>query len=144
MMPARDLYHNVVRTALEKDGWIITHDPYRLKLVGNKNLFIDLGAERLIGAEKGLEKIAIEIKSFRSASDMKDLEEALGQFVLYEHLLARYEPARKLYLAVSDEVGKSVFEEEAGTVLIDDNVIRLFTFNIKEEVIVKWIPQISI
>lgn len=85
-MPARDYYHNVVRNSIEKDGWVITHDPYRLKLKRGKNLFIDLGAERLVAAEKGSEKIAIEIKSFRSASDMKDLEEALGQFVLYEHL----------------------------------------------------------
>ena len=23
-MPAKDVYHNVVRTALEKDGWVIT------------------------------------------------------------------------------------------------------------------------
>ena len=25
---AKDLYHNVVKKALEDDGWIITHDPY--------------------------------------------------------------------------------------------------------------------
>jgi hypothetical protein len=139
-MPARDFYHDVVKTALQKDGWTITHDPYRLKLTRGKNLFVDLGAERLIAAEKGRAKIAIEIKSFRSASEMKDLEEALGQFVLYEHLLTRYEPDRKLYLAVPDEVRQSVFEEEAGTVIIEDKIIRLFTFNPTEEVIVKWIP----
>jgi methyl coenzyme M reductase subunit C-like uncharacterized protein (methanogenesis marker protein 7) len=99
-----------------------------------------LGAERLIAAEKGLEKIAIEIKSFRSASEIKDLEEALGQFVLYEHLLTRYEPERKLYLAVPENVRESVFEEEAGQVLIEDRIIRLFTFNITQQEIVKWIP----
>ncbi|MGK7918680.1 MAG: element excision factor XisH family protein [Trichodesmium sp.] len=57
-MPARDYYHNTVKSALQKDGWTITHDPYRLKLARGKNLFVDLGAERLIAAEKGLEKIA--------------------------------------------------------------------------------------
>jgi hypothetical protein len=139
-MPARDYYHDVVRNAIQKDGWTITHDPYRLKLARGKNLFVDLGAERLIAAEKGLEKIAIEIKSFRSASEIKDLEEALGQFVLYEHLLTRYEPERKLYLAVPENVRESVFEEEAGQVLIEDKIIRLFTFNITQQEIVKWIP----
>jgi Rad3-related DNA helicase len=139
-MPARDIYHNNAKNALIKDGWTITHDPYHLKLTRGKNLFIDLGAERLIAAEKGLEKIAIEVKSFRSQSEMKDLEDAVGQFVLYEHLLTRYDPSRKLYLAVPDEVRQSVFEEEAGTVLIEDAVIRLFTFNPTQEVIVKWIP----
>ncbi len=138
-MPARDYYHDTVKVAIQKDGWTITHDPYRLKLSRGKNLFVDLGAERLIAAEKGLEKIAIEVKSFRSASEIKDLEQALGQFVLYEHLLNRYEPDRKLYLAVSEQVRQSVFEEEAGTVLIEDRILRLFSFNPTEEVIVKWI-----
>lgn len=139
-MPVRDYYHDVVRNALEKDGWTITHDPYRLKLARKKNLYIDLGAERLIAAEKGVRKIAVEIKSFRSVSEMKDLEEAVGQFVLYEHLLTRYEPKRKLYLAVPEDVRESVFEEEAGLVLIEDKIIRLFTFDSNQEEIIKWIP----
>ncbi len=139
-MPVRDYYHDIVRNALEKDGWIITHDPYRIKLARKKNLYIDLGAERLIAAEKGVRKIAVEVKSFRSASEMKDLEEAVGQFVLYEHLLARYEPERKLYLAVPEDVRESVFEEEAGLVLIEDKIIRLFTFDFNQEEVIKWIP----
>ncbi len=27
---AKDLYHDNLRRALEKDGWLITHDPYEL------------------------------------------------------------------------------------------------------------------
>lgn len=30
-MPARDLYHDAVKHALNKDGWAITHDPLRLR-----------------------------------------------------------------------------------------------------------------
>lgn len=92
IMPARDLYHDAVKNALVKDGWTITHDPIRLRLRRGKNLFVDLGAERLLAAEKGTEKIAVEIKSFVRASDMKDLEDAVGQFVLYAHLMQRYYP----------------------------------------------------
>lgn len=140
-MPAKDLYHNHVKNALQKDGWIITHDPYHLKLSRGKHLYVDMGAEKLIAAEKGLEQIAIEVKSFRSPSDMKDLEGAVGQFVLYEHLLTRYDPNRTLYLAVPEEVCTAVFEAEAGSVLIEDHVIRLLTFNPTEETIIQWIPQ---
>jgi XisH protein len=137
-MPVRDYYHEVVCNALQKDGWTITHDPYRLKLARKKNLYIDLGAEQLIGAEKDIQKIAVEIKSFRRASEMKDLEEAVGQFVLYDRLLKRYEPERTLYLAVPDSVRESVFEEEAGQVLIEDEIIRLFTFDVDKKEVVKW------
>jgi hypothetical protein len=117
-MPAKDIYHQTVKIALVKDGWTITHDPYRIRLARGKNLFVDLGAERLIAADRGTEKIAVEIKSFTRASDMKDLEDALGQFVLYARLLIRYSPERTLYLAVTEEIRKTVFEEEAGQILM--------------------------
>lgn len=91
-MPARDIYHETAKNALIKDGWKITHDPLRIRLARGKNLFVDLGAERLLAAERGVEKIAVEVKSFTQPSDMKALEEAVGQFVLYARLLKRYYP----------------------------------------------------
>jgi hypothetical protein len=71
---------------------------------------------------------------------MKDLEEALGQFVLYCQLLKRYEPERTLHLAVTDSIRKTVFDEEAGAILLEDGLVRLVTFDPVEEVIVRWIP----
>jgi XisH protein len=47
---ARDKFHSEVRLALEKEGWIITHDPYKI-MIGRRRGYIDLGAE-IIGAEK--------------------------------------------------------------------------------------------
>jgi hypothetical protein len=92
-MPAKDIYHDVVRNALLKDGWTITHDPFTLT-VGQKDVFVDFGAERLLAAERGQEKIAVEIKSFVGASDIRDLELAVGQYALYRSLLRRLEPDR--------------------------------------------------
>jgi len=138
-MPAKDIYHDTVKAALIKDGWTITHDPLTIRLT-RKKLYVDLGAERLIAAQRDTERIAVEVKSFTRASDMKDLEDALGQFVLYTHLLARYDPERRLYLAVTDSVYESVFEEEVGEILLQDGVIRLITFNPEQEAIIQWIP----
>jgi XisH protein len=139
-MPARDFYHATVRTALVKAGWTITHDPLRLRLRRGKNLFVDLGAEQLIGATQGTTQIAVEIKSFRSASDMKDLEEALGQFILYRQLMARHMPDRRLYLAIPATIQRTVFEEEAGQVLLEDGLVQLLVFDPDQEEIVQWIP----
>jgi hypothetical protein len=138
-MPARDIYHQTVKNALIKEGWKITHDPLRIRLARGRNLFVDLGAERLLAAERDAEKIAVEVKSFTRPSNMKDLEEALGQFVLYSRLLKRYYPDYTLYLAVSEKTRKTVFEEEAGQTLIEDGIIRLFSFDPTLEVIVQWI-----
>lgn len=137
-MPAKDIFHDCVKNALIKADWTITHDPFRIRLT-RKNLFVDLGAERLIAADRGTEKIAVEIKSFTRASDIRDLEDALGQFILYERLLLRYDPERTLYLAVTDSVYRTVFEEEAGQILLEDQLIRLFTFDPDQEVINQWI-----
>lgn len=108
-MPAKDIYHDIVREALEKAGWTITHDPYFIRL-GKRRGFIDLGAE-IIGAEKGLEKIAVEIKSFLGASDVDEFEDALGQFLVYKTALEVKEPSRILYLAMPSDFYKSLFDD---------------------------------
>ncbi|MDQ2686416.1 MAG: fatty-acid oxidation protein subunit alpha [Armatimonadota bacterium] len=139
-MPARDAYHDAVRNALVKDGWTITADPLRLRLRGGRRLFVDLGAERLLAAERGTEKIAVEVKGFGRPSEMADLEGAVGQYVLYARLLARQDAERTLYLAIPERARRSVFEEEAGQVLLEDGIVRLFSFDPELEVIVQWTP----
>lgn len=136
-MPAADVYHNVVKNALIKDGWTITHDPYTLTF-GQRNVFVDLGAERLVAAEKGQEKIAVEIKSFLGASDVRDLEMAIGQYVFYRSLLARLEPERKLFLAVPYSVLVSTLDEPIARPVIDDLAIACLAFDPHQEVIIKW------
>jgi hypothetical protein len=41
-MPARDIYHEIVKRALIKDGWTITDDPLTLKF-GETELYVDQG-----------------------------------------------------------------------------------------------------
>lgn len=50
-MSAKDFFHNAVKLALEKDGWLITDDPL-IFLVDTIEFRLDLGAERLLAAEK--------------------------------------------------------------------------------------------
>jgi hypothetical protein len=50
-MAAKDAYHDTVKAALQKDEWLITHDPLILELTSGR-LEIDLGAERLIAAQR--------------------------------------------------------------------------------------------
>lgn len=45
-MPAKDIYHDVVKQALIKDGWTITDDPLRLRWA-KRNIYIDLGQNGL-------------------------------------------------------------------------------------------------
>lgn len=136
-MPARDIYHESCKNALIKDGWQITHDPYLITF-GTKTVFIDLGAERMLAAEKDNQRIAVEIKSFRSASDIKDLEMAVGQYVFYRSLLARYETGRKLFLAVPESVFASTLNEAIARPVLEDLSISVLAFDPEKEVICKW------
>lgn len=138
-MPAKDIYHDSVKNALIKDGWSITHDPLILKW-GLKDLYIDLGAEQLLAAEKNEQKIAVEIKSFVSPSEVEDLKNALGQFILYHDILTHIEPDRILYLAIREAVFVGLFEEPIGKILLDNQRVRLIVFDPRTEEIVKWIP----
>jgi XisH protein len=139
-MSRRDIYHNTVKQALQNDGWSITHDPFPLE-IGRKRLSADLGAEKLIGAEKSLKKIVVEVKSFVGQSDVKDLEQALGQYVLYYQILDEMRIKRSLYLAVPGRTFNSVFEIELGQILLKRKIIRLLVFDDNKETIVRWIPD---
>ena len=68
-MPAKDVFHDAVRIGLEKEGWVITDDPLRIE-VGDVEMYIDLGAEQVLAAEREGEKIAVEIKSFIGTSNI--------------------------------------------------------------------------
>ncbi|MFN7947619.1 MAG: XisH family protein [Blastocatellia bacterium] len=138
-MPAKDRYHSTVKLALIRDGWTITHDPYTLT-VGQKDVFVDPGAERPIAAEKGGEKIAVEVKSFVSPSDIRDLENAVGQYAFYRSLLARYEPDRRLFLAVPHSVYANTFNEPIARPVLEDLQVAIVVFDPQAEVIVKWTP----
>lgn len=137
-MPAKDLHHDAVVAALIKDGWTITHDPLHLRW-GKKDAYLDLGAEKLLAAEKDGRKIGVEIKSFSGPSLMADLEQALGQFALYETMLARLHPERKLYVALPGDVYDDLFEEPLGKALLEDSRIRLLVFEPESEEVLKWI-----
>jgi hypothetical protein len=134
----RDIYHDAVKKALVNEGWTITHDPYPLRY-GEHRLYVDLGADAPIGAEKAGRKIAVEIKSFLGRSEITDLERALGQFRLYRFLLRRTEPDRVLYIAVPEEVYYDVFDPADGRDLVAEEEVRLVVFDPQPEVILRWI-----
>ncbi|NES21017.1 MAG: fatty-acid synthase [Symploca sp. SIO3E6] len=135
---AKDIYHDIVKTALEKDGWTITDELFRLT-IGSRSDYIDLGAEKLIVAEKADRKIAIEIKSFVSPSPVNDLESALGQYILYRDALQRSQSERTLYLAITNEVYLDFFQEEIAQMVVENQRLKLIIFNPDQMEVVKWI-----
>jgi XisH protein len=80
---ARDLFHSVVKDALIKEGWQITHDPFPVDY-GDVQMQIDLGAEQLIAATKDRETIAVEVKNFINPSAISEFHIAVTAPVTYK------------------------------------------------------------
>ena len=135
---ARDIYHYNVRAALEKDGWIITDGPLTLQF-GSRGVFVDLGAKKLLAAEREGQRIAVEIKSFVGKSLVKDWKNAIGQYTLYLKILSKKEPDRTLYLAITEEIYTSFFNEDIVQVVLADGVIKIIVVDTIQEVITRWI-----
>ncbi len=137
---ARDVFHENVKEALIKEGWTITNDPLSFK-IGNMQVQIDLGAERLIAAERGTDKIAIEIKTFGSLSFITSLYEAVGKYIIYRNVLAMREPDRVLYLAVPETIYTRFFEEQVIQKTMREEKFKLVIYNQTNQIITEWVTN---
>ncbi|NJK65024.1 MAG: fatty-acid oxidation protein subunit alpha [Synechococcaceae cyanobacterium SM2_3_1] len=138
-MAARDLFHNAVKAALTKDGWQITDDPLVLK-VGGVDLLIDLGAEKLLAAERDGQQIAVEIKSFVGTSAITDFHLAVGQFINYRTALKMKDPDRKLYLAIPEIAYETFFQKDFPRLVIQEYKLDLIIYDVANEEIIQWLP----
>jgi XisH protein len=137
-MPARDLYHDAVKSALIKDNWAILADPYRIQYK-DVDLYADLAAERPIAVEREGQKIVVEIKSFVGRSLMTDFHLAVGQYKVYQMLLQKTAPEYDLYLAIDDITYNNFFRREGIEFLVRASQIKIFVVNIDEQEIVQWL-----
>ncbi len=136
---AKDVYHNNVREALEKEGWTIVRDPLRVYITKKAWVDIDIGADNLFSAEKDGRKIAVEVKSFIRKSFISAFHEAIGQYLDYRSALSKVEPDREIYLAIThtaynNELFKDSFFEQR----IIEEKANLIIFDPTKNIIVEW------
>ena len=141
-MSAKDIVHEIVREALEKDGWVITHDPLFLRVSENIGMFLDLVANKVIIANRETLKIAVEVKSFVGLSAVTDFHLAIGQFLNYRLALEELEADRILYLAIPDDIYHNFFQDSFIQKVIDNYSIKLLIINPQQGGIILWKPSL--
>ena len=102
---------------------------------------IDLGAERFIAAERGSEKIVVEIKSFLAESLVNEFHTVLGQYLDYETGLEEKEPDRAIYLALPQRVWKQIQKLPFLLRVLDKFSVDMIIFEPKEKEIKQWIKK---
>jgi hypothetical protein len=139
-MSAKNIYHDAVVEALIADGWTITHDPLTV-MFGGRKLYVDMAADRqaTVGAERGGERIAVEVQSFISPSKIADLQQAVGQYVIYRILLDELKADRLLYLAVPQAVYDTILSEQLGQLMVARLHMRLLVFDPDQRRVAHWI-----
>jgi hypothetical protein len=136
---AKDIYHELVKAALENEGWIITHDPYYLSVgIGRRRVAADFGAEKFLVAEKGLEKILVEVKSFISTSNINELHHSVGQYDFYALLLEEQEPERIPFLAMPQDAYEDLIREPIIQTFLDRHRVKIIVFDINKPLIHTW------
>ncbi len=132
---AKDAFHEVVKIALEKDHWRISHDPLKI-LIGTDFMLVDLAAERLLIAQRDQEFIAVEIKGLSQTSTIHQFHAVLGQYLNYRLALRVTHPKYKLYLAVPEETFNTFYQREFTQLAIKEYSIAIFVYDVEKEVIV--------
>ncbi|MGV0027427.1 element excision factor XisH family protein [Phormidesmis priestleyi] len=88
--------------ALAKDKWINIQS-LTLDYAGT-DLNLDIIADKLISAEQGNLKIAVEVKSFGNPSVTYDFHQAVGQYLHYRMALSYLRIERTPYLAIPEAI----------------------------------------
>jgi len=137
-MSAKDKIHNIVKQAIIKDGWTVTHDPFTIAY-GGDTVFADLATKRPFIAERDGEKIIVEIKSFVGRSSIQDFKTALGQYMLYLPAIQQLVPEYKLYVAIGEATYYSDLQRDIIKLAVEAYKLPLIVVNLTKQEVTKWI-----
>lgn len=136
---AKDLIHEVVKTAFIKDGWTISNDPFNVKLLRDFTFFeIDLAAHKIPKDSLPI-FIAIEIKSLAGASTINAFHTILGQFLNYKRALEDRALNNELFIAVSIKEWRELSGYEFVQRQIGYYSLKFVVIDIKQKQVMQWI-----
>ena len=139
-MPTQDLYHDVVRDALRKDGWRITHTALQLKARAESGAG-ELWEGPWLIADKDERKVAVAVNSFVGRSSPADLTQMWSQLALARLQLHAMDADRVVYLAVRQATYSACVAGTEGDLLLAKEHMRLIVFDPRAEVIVQWVSH---
>ncbi len=132
-MPAKDRYHDSVKSALVKDGWTIDAEQITF-ITANRQVVIDIQASR-----QEEEIILVEAKGFER-SPIEQLAIAIGKLQIYRFVLQELQSNIKIWLAVPETAYQGILTEKIGLKMRQQNTIDMVVFSPEREEIIQWMP----
>jgi hypothetical protein len=134
-LPAKDYYHDVVKRALIKDGWKITREQV-LFIIADRHVWIDIEASKTSEDQR----ILIEVKGFEGPSQVNELMDAVGKYVVYRAIINEVGGQNiPLYLTITEEAFQSILSERIGVIARQQAGVKLLVFDPGREEIKTWI-----
>jgi XisH protein len=138
-MAAKDKYHELVKEALEVDGWLITHDPFYIKPEKGVSYPVDLGAEKVIVALKGPDKIVVEVKSFLEESLLHEFHGTIGQYIDYQSGLEMMKSEYELIVAIPEPAFDYLWSFEVIRRSSSKINMKILVYSIQQPKVLQWI-----
>jgi hypothetical protein len=140
-MPAIDQCEPQIIRALQKQGWIITHQPYPIRIEKSRtrsHVYADLRLENLQSQQSA---IIIEIKCFpENRSLMDEIQQAVGQYIIYRNALKLNKVVMPVYLAVPQTIYESFFRKPLMQGVIEDTQLKIVVIDLDNEEVISWTP----
>lgn len=138
-MPAIDLCEPQVINALQKDGWIVTHQPFAIRIDRKRGgyIYADL---RLQNANQSESIIVVEVKCFDSTrTHLEDFYQAIGQCTVYTNALALNNIDTPVFLSIPDTIYQTFFQQTLIQSVIKTMQIQMVVIDLQKEEIVQWV-----
>lgn len=138
-MPAIDRCEPQIIHALEKDGWLITHQPFAIRIDKTRGgyIFADI---RLHKPQTGQSAIVVEVKCFESTRTFLDeFYHAVGQYIVYRNALLLNDISSPVYLAIPSNVFQNFFQQALIKAVLRNTRINLVVIDLEKEELAQWI-----
>ncbi len=136
-MPAIDQCEHHVILALQKAGWLVTHQPFPIRISREEGVYADLRLQRISGITN---IIIIEVKCFsEKRSVLDEFYHAVGQYLLYRNALVLKQINVPLFLSVPMNIYDTFFQRKMVQAVIEDAKIKVVVIDIEQEVVVRWV-----
>ncbi|BAU16093.1 XisH protein (plasmid) [Leptolyngbya sp. NIES-3755] len=136
---AKDKLHDLVEIALAKDGWMNIRS-LTLDYAGT-DLNLDIIADKLISAEQGDLRIAVEVKSFSNPSVTYDFHQAVGQYLHYRMALNYLGIERTPYLAIPEAIYTNYLTQPFFQDSLTLHRVNLVSVDPLRQEIIRWNPN---